>query len=296
MIISNYCCICFHFLAIVRNLLKVFVKYKAMIFLTHSTLAPNSFKKNLWGGSAAAAAKLLQSCPTLCHPIDGGPPGSHVPGILQARTLEWVAISFSNACKWKVKVKSLSCLRLFATPWTAAYQAPLSMGFSRQEYWSGCHCLLCWGGSLLPNADFPLSQRQWWFSNRKWKEEWGARDSNLAYISSLRAVLGKGVRGEQVTWEHRQMSTSVLWAMCLLSTRGEQRFAAEQLGFCLQNAISLVPCCMEVQSSCHLWTPDLPLSDCEDQTSLRTSLSSTVHFCEMGAITLTLQELSHGEQ
>ena len=85
----------------------------------------------------AAAAELLQSCPTLCNPVDGSPPGSPVPGILQARTLEWVAISFSNAWKWKVKVKSLSRVRLFSTPWTAVYQAPLSMGFSRQEYWSG---------------------------------------------------------------------------------------------------------------------------------------------------------------
>ena len=71
--------------------------------------------------AAAAAAKLLQSCPTLCDPIDGSPPGSAIPGILQARTLEWVAISFSNAWKWKVKVKSLSHVRLFETPWTAAY-------------------------------------------------------------------------------------------------------------------------------------------------------------------------------
>ena len=86
---------------------------------------------------AVAAAKSLQSCLTLCDPIDGSPPGSPVPGILQARTLEWVAISFSNAWKWKVKVKSLSCVWLFTIPWTAAYQAPLSMGFSRQEYWSG---------------------------------------------------------------------------------------------------------------------------------------------------------------
>ena len=86
---------------------------------------------------AAAAAKSLQSCPTLCDPIDSSPPGSPVPGILQARTLEWVAISFSNAWKGKVKVKSLSHVRLFSTSWTAAYQAPLSMGFSRQEYWSG---------------------------------------------------------------------------------------------------------------------------------------------------------------
>ena len=87
--------------------------------------------------AAAAVAKSLQSCPTLCDPIDGSPPGSAVPGIFQARTLEWVAISFSKAWKWKVKGKLLSRVRLLATPWTAAYQAPLSMGFSRQEYWSG---------------------------------------------------------------------------------------------------------------------------------------------------------------
>ena len=84
-----------------------------------------------------AAAKSLQLCLTLCNPVDGSPPGSPIPGILQARTLEWVAISFSNAWKWKVKVKLLSRARLLATPWTAAYQAPPSMGFSRQEYWSG---------------------------------------------------------------------------------------------------------------------------------------------------------------
>jgi len=86
---------------------------------------------------AATAAKSLQSCPTLCDPIDGSPPGSPIPGILQARTLEWVAISFSNAWKWKVKGKSLSHVRILVTPWTAAYQAQPSMGFSRQEYWSG---------------------------------------------------------------------------------------------------------------------------------------------------------------
>ena len=83
--------------------------------------------------AAAAAAKLLQSCPTLCDPIDCSPPGSPVPGILQVRTLEWVAISFSNAGKSKVKVKSLSRAQLIATPLTAAHEAPLSMEFSRQE-------------------------------------------------------------------------------------------------------------------------------------------------------------------
>ena len=84
-----------------------------------------------------AAAKSLQWCPTLCDPMDGSPPGSPIPGILQARTLEGVAISFSNAWKWKMKVKSLSHVRVFATPWTAVYQAPLPMGFSRQRYWNG---------------------------------------------------------------------------------------------------------------------------------------------------------------
>ena len=85
----------------------------------------------------ATAAKSLQSCLTLCEPIDGNPPGSPIPGILQARTLEWVAISFSSAWKWKMKVKSLSCVRLLATPWTTAYQAPPSVEFSRQEDWNG---------------------------------------------------------------------------------------------------------------------------------------------------------------
>ena len=108
--------------------------------------------------AAAAAAKSLQSCLTLSNPIDGSPLGSSVPGILQARTLEWVAISFSNAWKWKVKVKSLSRAQLSATPWTAAYQAPQSMGFSRQESWSRVP---------LPSPTFiyiyilPSSKRNW---------------------------------------------------------------------------------------------------------------------------------------
>ena len=90
-----------------------------------------------WVWILSATAKSLQSCPTLCDPIDASPPGSPIPGILQARTLEWVATSFSNAWKWKVKVKLLSWVWFFATPWTEASQAPPSMGFSRQEYWSG---------------------------------------------------------------------------------------------------------------------------------------------------------------
>ena len=122
--------------------------------------------------SAAAAAKSLQSCPTLCDPIDGSPPGSPIPGILQARTLEWVAISFSNAWKRKVKVKLLNIVRLLATPWTAAYQAPLSMGFSRQEYWSGSviqQMLAIW--SLVPLP----------FLNPAWT----SRSSRFTYCWSL---------------------------------------------------------------------------------------------------------------
>ena len=90
-----------------------------------------------WRCTSAAAAKSSQLCPTLCDPTDSSPPGSPVPGNLQERTLESVAISFSNAAKWKVKVKSLSHVQLLETSWTAAHQAPPSMGFARQEYWSG---------------------------------------------------------------------------------------------------------------------------------------------------------------
>ena len=113
-----------------------------------------------------SAAKSLQLCPTLCNPIDGSPPGSSVARILQARTLEWVAISFSNAWKWKVNVKLLSCVWLVVTPWTAAYQAPPSMGFSRQEYWSGLplEILKWYYVNLSPsNPDFRynIGYRKW---------------------------------------------------------------------------------------------------------------------------------------
>ena len=103
----------------------------------HTTFYITGFFRGHDAAAAAAAAASLQSCPTLCDPIDGNPPGSPVPGILQARTLEWVAISFSNAWNWKVKVRSLGHVRLLATPWTTAHQAPPSMGFSRQEHWRG---------------------------------------------------------------------------------------------------------------------------------------------------------------
>ena len=106
-----------------------------------------------WRDLVSAAAKSLQSCPILCDPIDGSPPGSPIPRILQARTLEWVAISFSSAWKWKGKVKPLSRVRLLATLRTAAHQAPLSMGFSREEYWSGLPLpspKWQWSQSILP--------------------------------------------------------------------------------------------------------------------------------------------------
>ena len=124
----------------------------SQICLTHLSLFYSilNMSQTSWNSTseyftvAAAAAKSLQSCPTLCpscptlcDPTDSSPPGSPVPGILQARTLEWVAISFSSAWKWKVKVKSLSHVWLLATPWAATYQASPSMGSSRQEYWSG---------------------------------------------------------------------------------------------------------------------------------------------------------------
>ena len=112
--------------------------------------------------AASAAAKLLQSCPTLCDPRDGSPPGPAVPGILQARTLEWVAISFSNAWTWKVKAKSLSCVRLLATPWTAAYQAPPSVGFSRQKYYIPLNCSLL----KVKNVSFMLYE---FYLNKKYK-------------------------------------------------------------------------------------------------------------------------------
>ena len=127
----------------VLNIQKVQLQGATKIWKRKKPLSTASYcpaltiKLSPQNNAAAAAAKSLQSCPTLCNPIDRSPPGSPVPGILQARTLEWVAISFSNAWKWKVKVKSLSRVQLLATPWTAAHQAPPSMGFSRQEYWSG---------------------------------------------------------------------------------------------------------------------------------------------------------------
>ena len=122
-------------LTFLRNSGEVFCRMPLYWSLSHVFLSHPPVLC-FWEETAAAAAKSLQLCPTLCDPIASSPPGSRMPGILQAITLEWVAISFSNSWKWKVKVKSLSHVRLSA-PWTAAHQASQSMGFSRQEYWSG---------------------------------------------------------------------------------------------------------------------------------------------------------------
>ena len=111
--------------------------------LRFKTFLCNFVDRHNFNNTAAAAAKsLLQSCLTLYDPKDDLLPGSSVPGILQGRTLEWVAICFSNAWKWNVKVKSLSRVQLLGTSWTAAYKIPPSMGFSRQEDRVGYHCLL----------------------------------------------------------------------------------------------------------------------------------------------------------
>ena len=117
---------------------RYLLKLQGIFFPNYHPFFGSTINQLIWSPSpfAAAAAKSLQSCRTLFDPIDGSPPGFPVPGILQARTLERVAISFSNEWKWKVKVESLSHVWLFATPWTAAHQAPPSMGFFRQEYWS----------------------------------------------------------------------------------------------------------------------------------------------------------------
>ena len=118
--------------------------------------------------AGAAAAKSLQSCPTLCNPTDGSPPGSAVPGILQARTLEWVAISFPSAWKWKVKVKSLSRVWIFPTPWTAAHQAALSMGFTRQEYWSRVPLSSAGDMGSIPSQGAKILQATWHGKRSDW--------------------------------------------------------------------------------------------------------------------------------
>ena len=126
------------------------LSFKKTFSLSHFTFIKRLFSSSslsairMVSSAYAAAAKSLQSCPTLCDPIDGSPPASPVPGILQARTLEWVSISFSSAWKWKVKVNSLSRVQLLATPWTLPTRLFHPWDFPGKSTGVGCHCLL-WG-------------------------------------------------------------------------------------------------------------------------------------------------------
>ena len=129
----------------------------SLFYFNFSVVVNKIYKRDIIWVVLYAAAKSLQSCLILCNSIDSSPPGSLIPGILQARTLEWVAISFSNAWKWKVKVKSLSRVRLFMTPWTATYQAPPSMGFSTQEYWGGVPLPSLWPCITWSYKKWPLN-------------------------------------------------------------------------------------------------------------------------------------------
>ena len=208
----------------------------------------------------AAAAKLLQSCLTLCDPRDGSPPGSPVPGILQERTLEWVAIAFSNAWKWKVKVKSLSRVRLLVTPWTAAYQAPPSMGFSRQEYWSGVP---------LP------SPREWW-DNIKGT----IFKKSLFYIGVWlinNVVLFPGVQVEKsdsVLYTHISILFKILFPFRLLKST-EQTSLCYTVGPCwlFISNIAVCPC---LSQTCNL-SLQLPLPH-------KLTISSFFQVCETASV------------
>ena len=161
------------------------------------------------------SAKPLQSCPTLCNPIDGSPPGSPVPGILQARTLEWAAISFSNAWKWKVKVKSLSRVGLIATPWSAAYQAPPSMGFFQARVLEGLaiafsilparllltYCSEAWKGVFISL----LSQKDLWAGRAEFS--WSRRPTSLDKMPVLAPSAYRAWSSNTVGCGH----TSVHW-------------------------------------------------------------------------------------
>ena len=167
---------------------------------------------------AAAAAKLLQSCPTLCDPIDGSPPGSLVPGILQARTLEWVAISVSNAWKWKVKVKWLSHVRLFATPWTQPTRLLCPWDFPGKSIGVGCHCL------LLQTPQHVLK----------------TETTNVSYSSlwiifwSKRPPAASGIRGWTSLCTHPEVRTSVAE---IVLVQGKHAWAHVQV-FCFLTVFS----------------------------------------------------------
>ena len=176
---------------------------------------------------AAAAAKSLQLCLTLCDPIDGSPPGSPISGILQARTLEWVAISFSNAWKWKVKVKSLSRVWPSATPWTAVYQAPPSMGFSRQEYWRGVpllHSLVQkqfnWHlRTLGERMQGTEGQTQWWVHLNTCTED--VLSGSRICCSGLRAAWP-----HSVWWPAQGTALALMWLQLSFTEHHHESFSA----------------------------------------------------------------------
>ena len=187
--------------------------------------------------ATAAAAKSLQSCPTLCDPIDGSPPGSADPGILQARTLEWVATSFSSAWKWKGKVKSLSRVQLFTTPRTAAHQAPLSMGFSRQENRSGLPLpSLCHGkqayitqGSYEPcHAKIPKTDRSWRQVVESSDKMWPTRGGNPLQYSCLENPMNSMKRQRDITPEEEPPSGKVS-NMLLGKSRGQLLISLQRM-------------------------------------------------------------------
>jgi len=183
---------------------------------------------------AAAAAKSLQLCLILCNPIDGSPSGSPVPGILQARTLEWVAISFSNAWKWKVKAKLLSSVRLTVTPGTAAYQAPPSMGFSRKEYWNGLP---------LPSPFTHPQKPERCLSSSSWSAKGGLHWLITDFTFSFLYYLSNKVWETQPCMELTQASCIFLhWDMGIVQLRNqhskEKSHLASSVDYCGSGGIS----------------------------------------------------------
>ena len=163
---------------------------------------------------------------------EGSPPGSPVPGILQARTLEWVAISFSHAWKWKVKVKSLIHVQLFATLWTAAYQAPSPMGFSRQEYWSGLP---------LPSLCYSLRGHKW------------AGWLNVLATKTTTGMLRKGPKGLKWRASQRQERLGPYWSLGIFSTEHNWQVGLEHFNPSSQLLVFNISVLHPDSCNCPLW-------------------------------------------
>ena len=169
---------------------------------------------NVTNSHLKVQAQVAQSCPTLCNPIDGSPPGSPAPGSLQARTLEWVAISFSNAWKWKVKAKPLSRVWLLATPWTPAHQAPPSRGFSRQEQWSGLP---------LPSPTSHLKDHQQ--RQSRWRTLIGLA---ISYAHPCSALSSEGLLGKRAGWEGQEGQGSGVLGSWVITAHSHSHTALSQ--------------------------------------------------------------------